>query len=213
MFKHDYSRYETVIRPRTYFTNEEFKIALNFSPKTASSSIKALLIEGNFQNFVSDATSLSNYKVFAVLREPFSRFISSYAEVLKFRPDVFIHTKGYEDFTFRYISDPYERLETFIYESYERGLLDQHLFPQDYYLNFDCIDTLIDFDNLETELYTFLQTVSCYNKLAWKNRTLLPNTNALLIYLISHKRPSSIISEIYAADLTHYENLQKRKQT
>ncbi|KKM27556.1 hypothetical protein LCGC14_1573500, partial [marine sediment metagenome] len=112
MFKHDYNRYETVIRPHTFFTNEEFKIALNFSPKTASTSIKVLLAENEQQNFVDDTATLSNYKVFAVLREPFSRFISSYLEVLKFRSDVFQHTNGYDGFAFKDIENPYKKLRT-----------------------------------------------------------------------------------------------------
>ena len=211
MFKHDYNRYETVIRSHTFFTNEEFKIALNFSPKTASTSIKKLLKEGNFQNFVPNSTTLTNYKVFAVFREPFSRFISSYFEVLKFRPDVFEHTNNYSGFSFKEISNLNEQLSTFIYESYKKGLLDQHLFPQDYYLDFNRIDTLIDFAFLEEELYSFLKSVPCASKLEWKNKSIRSN-DTFLNFLMSNSDLVSIVSEIYSADIVHYSNLLKGKQ-
>ena len=211
MFKHDYNRYSTVIRSHTFFTNEEFKIALNFSPKTASTSIKKLLKEGNFQNFVSNPTTLTNYKVFAVLREPFSRFISSYLEVLKFRSDVFQHTNGYDGFAFKYIKNPYKNLRTFIYESYDNGLLDQHLFPQDYYLNFNRIDTLIDFAYLEEELYSFLRTNYCKHELSWKKKSTRP-TDSLFNYLRLNKELTRMVSEIYADDIIHYSNLQEGRK-
>ncbi len=211
MFKHDYSRYETVIRPHTFFTNEEFKIALNFSPKTASTSIKKLLKEGNFQNFVPNSTALTNYKVFAVLREPFSRFLSSYFEVLKFRPDVFIHTNGYSGFSFKDIENSNEQLSTFIYESYKNGLLDQHLFPQDYYLDFNRIDTLIDFASLKEELYPFLKAASCKHELSWRNKS-TRSAYDLLNYLLSNNELTIMISEIYAGDIIHYSSLQRRRK-
>ncbi len=211
MFKHDYNRYSTVIRPHTFFTNEEFKIALNFSPKTASTSIKKLLKEGNFQNFVPNSTALTNYKVFAVLREPFSRFLSSYSEVLKFRPDVSVHTNNYSGFFFKEISDPNEQLSTFIYESYKNGLLDQHLFPQDYYLDFNRIDTLIDFAFLEEELYSFLRTNYCKHELSWKKKSTRP-TDSLFNCLRSNKELAGMVSEIYADDIIHYSNLQEGRK-
>ena len=211
MFKHDYNRYETVIRPHTFFTNEEFKIALNFSPKTASTSIKVLLAENEQQNFVDDTATLSNYKVFAVLREPFSRFISSYLEVLKFRSDVFQHTNGYDGFAFKDIENPYKKLRTFIYESYKNGLLDQHLFPQDYYLDFNRIDTLIDFAYLEEELYSFLRTNYCKHELSWKKKSTRP-TDSLFNYLRLNKELTGMVSEIYADDIIHYSNLQERRK-
>ena len=210
MFKHDYDRYSTVIRPRTYFTNKEFKIALNFSPKTASTSIKVLLAENEQQNFVDDIATLSNYKVFAVLREPFSRFISSYIEVLLFRRDVFEHTNGYNDFAFKKIENPNKQLETFIYESYERGLLDQHLFPQDYYLNFNRIDTLIDFTFLKEELRVFLRQNYCNYELGRRNSS-HKQTEELLYHLMCNRKLKSMISEIYSADITHYSNLQREQ--
>ncbi len=138
------------------YISETYKIIFIPIPKNASTSVRSI---GNLEfrqgNFLAYKTRIANgeYKTFAILREPISRFVSGYIEVCK---------RATGDSTailkrdFYWIKNPHKRFILFL-DELESEWFDAHMFPQHYFL-YDyedkpySVDAYIDMKCLDSAL-------------------------------------------------------------
>jgi len=115
-----------------YWLNHQHKLCFFGIPKNASTSIRNLFGMNPHHGYLQERKDLSGYKKFTVLRDPYSRIMSSYNEMLKLRTDT-----GTADITrklpFFNIQDKQKRFEQYLIDI-EENLYDPHIQTQLYFV-------------------------------------------------------------------------------
>lgn len=154
--KYIHRRFKNLIG--TCFSNSHDKICFLTIPKNASTSIRqALNLNINSPYY----TKFDDYFKFCVFREPYSRFLSSYAELLYRNED---HCNK----TFWHITDPEHQLRIFINEI-ENDLFDPHISMQSYWIHGLKVDMILVFERLKVDFEIMLNKLYKNNFLTFEN--------------------------------------------
>lgn len=183
---------------RFWFTNESVKLLLILNPKVASTSTRTML---NLKRFIDCEIDINTYHKFAILRDPVTRVVSSYSEVLKLRNDGVMKAHLITPtLPFYNIKDPIARFTQFV-DDIEDNLYDEHLLTQSFYMDDTPIDTYVKFESLMSGLQSMVRD----NKLNIPiNNSILNRSKINNQQLVNHIRNTpaleSKIMKIYEAD-------------
>jgi hypothetical protein len=135
-----------------FWYNDRFKICFFGIPKNASTTIRIVFDMNNNIEYTSETSiKKEGYINFTVIRNPFTRIISSYNEVLKLRVDTGEAVSITKSLPFYKISDPQRRFEQFI-DDIKNNLYDIHLKPQSLFIEDADIDVYLRFEHLKMDL-------------------------------------------------------------
>jgi hypothetical protein len=114
-----------------YWISRKYKVIFLNIPKSASTSIKGILRRNGFEESVKLYTNEAGegYKVFAVLRHPFRRFVSAYHTALKRgirtnRKDILLHVPA-----------GLPKVSAYFYALRDDPPFDEHGIPQTYFIS------------------------------------------------------------------------------
>jgi hypothetical protein len=143
---------------RAFIVNAEKGLAFAFIPRNASSSIKVALEP---YEWVGGYHKVSKEKidrciVFTAIKNPITRFVSGYCEILRLRPDIPEASRIALNLSFWYEPTEEEKISKFIEEIGEVGLFEGHLLPQSFWMNLGCqIDEYLVCEHLEYDVVSF----------------------------------------------------------
>lgn len=213
---------------RNMLLSREHKLANFAIPKNASKSLKyslhnqngfeSVCVAGNTDIVAYQENKSSNrmtdvyneckrdYRKFAVIRNPITRFLSAYSYFIALRKS------KHERFARAFNSDTL-LIENFleIIEERKKGVFDM-LFIQQTGICYDVtIDNWMLFDNLEDELRKELEPYGIQvNKVQHHNKCKIPLQKQLLInHLKDNKSVVNTILDIYSDDTAVYEGCKK----
>ena len=183
-----------------YWYDTGMKLVYVPCPKNASTTIRGSLGLGSNVGYMFENTiDLTGYRKFCVVRNPFTRLISGYSEVLKVRRD-----GGYkitESLPFWGIDhDPLVRFEQFVKDISRVGFYDAHIQPQKYYLADYPIDKKIRFENLANELDEWLRSIGINRRITHRHNTGWNDKCMYLNHIVNTPWLKEVITELYSED-------------
>jgi hypothetical protein len=188
--------------PKVYWFSDRYKLCFFGIPKNASTSIRYFLnIKPNVGYYDTDGKDVTDYKKFTVIRNPLTRIISSYNEILKMRYDTEESNEITKSLPFYRIQDKQQRFEQFIVDIKD-NLYDIHLTPQIDYIRNVPIDFYLRFEQLQKDMERYLGLV---------NKMFVLNSTEKNIYedINITKDIEQQIIEIYKEDFELYEDINK----
>lgn len=190
--------------------NLENKIGLIGIPKNASSSLRRGLSLNTLKNYFElDEKIKSKLKLITVLREPISRFVSAYLEILV-RPHDCPKTK---DKKFFYMPESIDRFTEFVSEI-ERDTYDAHVEHQHFYL-YDHEDKvfpfyrILNFSNLKNDFDQLKLDLNFKKNLIHINQKNSNQKKMVYSYLEEDRTLLDRIKSIYKRDILIYNGIQK----
>ena len=195
------------------FASDEF-ILINI-PKNASSSMKKALKSSSKINRLSFfKCQKANTKTCIVIRDPNTRIVSSFSELLKRRRDG-PHWETSECQWFKiYQQNPEKNIRKsfkLFLDYIETRLYDSHLHTQTSYLDgknlsLEDIDHVLMFENLNKDFKKMNEETGGSYRIDWSNRTTKLNQKSILNDLINHDETiENQIKSIYAEDFILYD--------
>jgi len=142
-----------------------------------------------------------------IVREPFSRFVSSYAEVEHRLRDAKTALPILRKQSFTKARGSKERFHCFI-QDVHKGLFDQHLVQQSRHLkSMRCpIHEWMVFDQLSVQLPVYMQRHGIKRAMPHRKRSKDKRTNAMLLDMLkNNRRMRNAVREMYYEDFKLYE--------
>ena len=139
---------------KSCFISEEYKLCFINIPKNASTTIRTTLKLEHCQ--YSD--NYKDYKKIIVIRDPITRIVAGYNEILKLRRDgAFAETQRTNFYKYFKVRHDIPKSFDLFLDYIKNNLYDDHLIQQSFFLKYkglsiDDIDYVIDFKNLNEEL-------------------------------------------------------------
>ncbi len=160
---------------RHFIVNVEKGLAYVLAPRNASSSMKVALepyMHIMEYNYVGKPT-IDKCVVFTTIRNPITRFVSAYGEILRFRKDIPEANKITLGLSFRKESSEAGKLARFIEEVTKIGLYEGHLLPQSWWFDLGVkIKEYLVCEHLEEDVATFAEKYSV--DLVWPEKRVNP---------------------------------------
>lgn len=189
--------------------NRDMRLCFVFVSKNASSTVKRLLDPWEMVRYCDqeDRDFIDNCTTFTILRNPWTRFISAYAEVNKLRKDSPWARDITKKMRFTKIQEPVSRLKQFI-RDIDGKIHDLHLVPQADQLDDSrvLIDRYLIFEKLKTQLPQFMADMGHPRPIPHVNKARDPSRNKrLYTALMQDGAAKAVVKRIYAADFALYE--------
>lgn len=190
--------------------NLENKIGLIAIPKNASSSLRHGLSLKTLKNYFElDEKIKSKLKLITVLREPISRFVSAYLEILVRAND----SPKTKDKKFFQMPESIDRFTEFVSEI-ERDNYDAHVEHQHFYL-YDHEDKalpfyrILNFSDLKNDFDQLKSDLNLKENLIHINEKSLNRKKFVYSYLQEDPTLLDRIKSIYKRDILIYNGIQK----
>ena len=189
--------------------SRERKLAHVMIPKNASTTMRGiyrpwkLILDSKPEGH----KFIQRCHVMAIVREPFSRFVSSYHEV-----DERLHRPGYDlplmrCQPFAQIRDVRERFRQFVRDVH-KGIFDNHIVQQSRHVRaMRCrIDEWLTFEGLKTQLAAYMKRHGIQKKVPHRKRSKHRERNAMLLQLLlSERKLREAVREVYREDFKLYK--------
>lgn len=189
-------------------------------PKNASTFIRTSFVEKGIwltANDMSEELKKGAIKL-VVVRNPYSRAISSYLEIMKLRRDGPYQTTASKDF-YQNKGDLHDSFDSFLLElKKEDGLYDQHACPQSVIfqskgIDLSTMDFIIDFDCLVSDLAVFQEIFKISLRRGKPYNSHKEKKASLYDYVEHSEATRKAIEEVYWMDFLFYQQaLERRKK-
>lgn len=191
--------------------NRARKLACVLVPKTASTTMRSVLArcELLLDTKAKHHQFLKQCRIMMIVREPFSRFVSGYAEV-EHRlqsPKTALPILRKQSFT--RIKDPKARFHRFV-QDVHKGIFDQHLVQQSRHLqSMRCpIDEWMVFERLAQDLPAYVARHGIKRGVPHRKRSKQRERSAMLLKLLkSHRGMRNAVMEMYREDFKLYKEI------
>jgi len=180
-------------------------------PKNASTTMRTVLSPCAF---LLDSTPkgheiISRCSVMAIVREPLSRFVSSYHEV-----DERLHKPGYDlplmrAQKFASTRGTKERFRQFVRDVH-KGIFDNHLVQQSRHISeMRCrIDEWLSFEDIKAQMSAYMRSHGIRKSVPHRKKSKHRQRNAMLLALLrSERRLRDAVREIYREDFKLYKEI------
>ena len=192
---------------------KENNICFHFIQKCASSSLREVFFSPLLTKYSPEIFSQKDYIHVICIRDPLSRIISSYLEIMKLRNESPVRRITAQQKFYKEKNNVIYSFQLFL-EAIQQGYFEPHLSPQYLFLekknlSLKDMDFIILFENLEEDYNTFCKKYHFHMPPKKRNVGTTSSKKILENFIENNVEAQRIIHKIYEKDFQLYEEAKK----